>query len=453
MDNAGKYTLICTVSLLILAAMTYSFFMGNRMINKHAPLIDAAMEIKLEATTAHLWFEEIISGDRHEKIETIITHIDQAIWYAQAMLEGGENSEGTFLPLEDIRLRNEVTSVVNELKAFKELTTKRYEAHETSGVGTVIDQKYDSVFNSFINQADHVETLLQEKIRAEYSKYKVIQTALIIIVVVLGCLVIIMQRKYDRRHRESMARISKEIEERKGAEERLRESHKLKDEFIATASHELRTPLTVLLGYSELLLSYDNLSDEARHNSLKSINTKASVLNRIVDEFLDVSRMESGIPIHIECSPVKISDVAHEVVQQQEVGKEPRQFKVTFDDEQLEVYADNSRLHQIFENLISNAIKYSSEGSQIESKGEEVEGKYKVSIIDEGIGMNPEQQKNVFQKYYRADPSDTSVKGLGIGLYFVKNIIELHNGQIWFESNHGRGSKFFFTLPLNSSVT
>lgn len=90
MDNAGKYTLISIVSSFIIAAMISSFFMSDRMINKYAPLVDAAMEIKLEATTAHLWFEEIISGDRHENIEAITAHIDQALWYAQAMLEGGK---------------------------------------------------------------------------------------------------------------------------------------------------------------------------------------------------------------------------------------------------------------------------------------------------------------------------------------------------------------------------
>lgn len=249
-----------------------------------------------------------------------------------------------------------------------------------------------------------------------------------------------------------MARIANEVEERKAAEKKLRESHKLKDEFIAIAAHELRTPLTVICGCSELLINHDDLGNEAKYDYLKNINNKAFVLNGIVDEFLDISRIESGRPIQIECSPVKIADVAHEVVQQQQRGQQSRQINATFDDELIEVYADISRLYQIFENLIGNAIKYSSGGSQIEIKGEQIEGEYKITIKDEGIGISPEQQNEIFQKYYRANPADTSVKGLGIGLYFVKNIIELHNGQIWFESAPGSGSSFFFTLPLNSSV-
>ncbi len=422
------------------------------MINKYVPLVDAAMEIKLEATTAHLWFEEIISGDLHEKIETITSHIDQAIWYAQAMLNGGKNSKRTFLPLEDTRLRDEVMLVANELKTFKALTTQRFAAYETSGVGTAIDQKYDGVFISFINQIDHVETLLQEKIRLEFRTHKTIQTILILVVIILSCLIIFVLHKYDRRNRESIARIAKEVEERKAAEKNLRENHKLKDEFIATAVHELRTPLTVICGYSELLLNSDSLNKEAINDGLKNINDKAAVLDRIIDEFLDASRLESGRPIHIKCSPVKIADIAHKVVQQRQLGEQSRLINITFDDEQTEVYADHNRLYQIFENLISNAVKYSFENSQIEIKGEQVDGKYQVTITDEGIGMNPEQQKNIFQKYYRANPDDTTIKGLGIGLYFVKNIIELHNGQIWFESAPEKGSKFFFTLPLISSA-
>ncbi len=432
--------------------MIYSFFMSDRMINKYVPLVDAAMEIKLEATTAHLWFEEIISGDLHEKIETITSHIDQAIWYTQAMLDGGKKSKRTFLPLEDTRLRDEVMLVANELKTFRTLTAQRYSAYETSGVGTEIDQNYDGVFISFINQIDHVETLLQAKIRIEFRTHKTIQTILILVVIILSCLIIFVLHKYDRRNRESIVRIAKEVEERKAAEKKLRENHKLKDEFIATAVHELRTPLTVICGYSELLLNSDSLNKEAINDGLKNINDKAAVLDRIIDEFLDASRLESGRLIHIKCSPVKIADIAHKVVQQQQWSEQPRLINIAFENEQAEVYADHNRLYQIFENLISNAVKYSFENSQIEIKGEQVEGKYQVTITDEGIGMNPEQQKNIFQKYYRANPDDTTIKGLGIGLYFVKNIIELHNGQIWFESAPERGSKFFFTLPLISSA-
>ena len=97
--------LIGAISLIMIGIMGNSYYTGDRMITMYTPLVDAAMEIKLEATTAHLWFEEILSGDPHEKIETVWGHLDQADWYATAMLEGGENSEGIFIPLDDPQLQ------------------------------------------------------------------------------------------------------------------------------------------------------------------------------------------------------------------------------------------------------------------------------------------------------------------------------------------------------------
>ena len=107
-----RYFLIALVTVIIVSAMVYSFYTSSRMINKFSPLVDASMEIKVEATTAHLWFEELISGDRYESLDTVIDHIDLAIWYAKAMIEGGHNEEGTFLPLEDVAIEKEVESTI-----------------------------------------------------------------------------------------------------------------------------------------------------------------------------------------------------------------------------------------------------------------------------------------------------------------------------------------------------
>ena len=92
------YLVICIVGLMITGILGYGFFKGNRMNKVYAPLIDAAMEIKVEATTAHLWFEEIMNGDHHEDVSVVWKHQDQAEWYAQAMMEGGKNPEGTYIP-------------------------------------------------------------------------------------------------------------------------------------------------------------------------------------------------------------------------------------------------------------------------------------------------------------------------------------------------------------------
>jgi len=294
---------------------------------------------------------------------------------------------------------------------------------------------------------------LQKKIKAETNIYRELQTALIILIILLSVLVSIVHIKFDRRHEEDMSEISKEVEERKAAEQKLSEMNALKDEFISIAAHELRTPLTVMRGYSELLIDGTNIGVAEKVEGLQVIRDKAIALGRVVDEFLDVSRLESGLPISIKPTKVNISGVAKEVVKQLQKNDDRNNFKFYFDNENIEIVADKDRLCQIFENLIGNAIKYSQEGSSIMVKGEIILEQYKVTIADNGIGMSPDEQKKIFQKYYRVNSNDRPAGGLGIGLYLVKNIIDLHGGKIWVESSLGNGTQFFFTLPYMDTTT
>jgi len=143
------------------------------------PQIHASMEIKIKATTAHLWFEEVISGDRSQNIDNVLGYIDHADWYAQAMLEGGQSAEGKFFPLSDPHMRQDITEVRRKLTEFKEITLQRWQATKTSGIGTEIDQKYDEVFEDFIQQAGFVETDLQQIITKQLKNFQIVQIILI----------------------------------------------------------------------------------------------------------------------------------------------------------------------------------------------------------------------------------------------------------------------------------
>jgi hypothetical protein len=212
-DGLNRYLFIGTVALIVIGAMIYSFYSSNQMINKYSPLVDATMEVKFEATTAHLWFEEIISGDRYENdIEDIMKYIDQANWYATAMLEGGQNQEGTFILLSDLALRKEVATVIEQLKKFKELTSERYNSIESSGIGSEIEQQYDRLFRNFIDQIDRVESLLQQKIKKDFSRYKLIQILLIIGSVILSILGFFIQYRYDREQKKNLFMINDAFE-------------------------------------------------------------------------------------------------------------------------------------------------------------------------------------------------------------------------------------------------
>ncbi len=200
------YLLIGFVAAVTVGSMGFIFYLGNRMVAGCAPMIDAAMEIKLEATTGHLRLEEMISGDRDQSIEDVLKHIDQADWYAQAMLEGGQNAEGKFVPLKDPGLRQEIEEVREKLREFKDIARRRLQSGSDAGIVAEIDQQCAAVFRDFILQADRVETHLQQLIGRGLAMFRIVQTALIAICLIATVAVgVVLGRSAGRRIRDEMA--------------------------------------------------------------------------------------------------------------------------------------------------------------------------------------------------------------------------------------------------------
>jgi len=196
-----RLLIICTsVTLVLLSVMGYLLYTGNRMTTFHAPLVDAAKGIKLEATLAHLWFEEIVSGDRHEHIETVWEHIEQADWYAKAMLNGGTNAKGTYFPLEDVYMRQAINEVRVNLANFYEIAEKRYANRDLSFPGTDSDQEFDKVFDRFMKHADQVETLLQDKIKADLSSFRQSGGVLLLVSMIMSTLVTAVLFRHNKRN-------------------------------------------------------------------------------------------------------------------------------------------------------------------------------------------------------------------------------------------------------------
>ncbi len=186
-------------TLIIAAAMLYSLITGSSLAERYAPLVDAAMEIKLEATAAHLWFEEIISGDRTLKIEDVFAHLDQAERYARAMLEGDENREGKFVPLDSPILRGKVEQTLAGIIAFRKIARERWQAQAESGIGSAIDQRFDKIFNDFLLAADQVETVLQREMENQFQRFSSLQSLLIVVVVLLGAFLAVVLNRHERR--------------------------------------------------------------------------------------------------------------------------------------------------------------------------------------------------------------------------------------------------------------
>lgn len=246
-----------------------------------------------------------------------------------------------------------------------------------------------------------------------------------------------------------------DITERKRAEdvireqnERLRELDRMKSEFLSTAAHELRTPLNSILCFSEILLT-KKIHKERHNRFLKTINEGAHGLANLIDELLDVSRMESGRGLAIKKVPVELRKVVLRSVDSFESQTDKHDFEVDVPRDLALIDADKDKINQVMENLLGNAVKFSPHGGRIMVAAEQVDGEVKISVADNGMGIPKKDLRHIFDRFYRADNAFTrATAGVGLGLAIAKYIVESHGGKIWAESEVGKGATFCFTLPL-----
>jgi signal transduction histidine kinase len=241
--------------------------------------------------------------------------------------------------------------------------------------------------------------------------------------------------------------VSRDVTEHRRVERELRHLNQIKTQFLSTAAHELRTPLTSIQGFSELLLTRDLPPARHRH-FLSLINEQAAELGSIINDLLDISRLEAKGRLTLTLEAVDINELILQVAEPFAEVASKHQIRFEFAQACPPVTGDRVRLAQVVKNLLSNAIKYSPDGGPIvvrtEAKGSQVE----ISVQDHGIGMTPEQQRHLFEEFYRANASNTAIGGTGLGLAICKKIVELHNGTICAESKTQVGSVFRFTLPV-----
>lgn len=231
-----------------------------------------------------------------------------------------------------------------------------------------------------------------------------------------------------------------------------REIERRKDDFLSIASHELKTPLTTVKGYVQMMARYvpENASDK-----FKSIVEKTGVyvdrLNNLLGELLDVSRIQTGhLELHKE--PFDFDKVVQETVEG--IQTATKNHCITIKGNATNYYeGDESHIVQVINNLLANAIKYAPNSPEITVYLSMVSDYVKVSVIDHGMGINQEDQKKIFDRFFRVGEIQQRFPGMGIGLYVCQQIVKNHGGSLWVESEKGKGSTFSFTLPLNEKVT
>lgn len=231
-----------------------------------------------------------------------------------------------------------------------------------------------------------------------------------------------------------------DITERRAIEQR-------KDDFLTIASHELKTPLTTVLGYVQML---ERLMPENSSDRYKSVVSKTAVyvdrLNQLVGELLDMSRIQTG-NIELHPVPFDFDRMVTETIEGLQTATP--NYRITVSGKAGIVYnGDEAHLVQVLTNLVSNAIKYSPEGSDVKIFVSKVSNFIKVSVQDQGMGIKEDELKKIFQRFYRVGETQKHYPGMGIGLYICDQIIKNHRGTLWAESEVGKGSVFNFTLPV-----
>ena len=227
-----------------------------------------------------------------------------------------------------------------------------------------------------------------------------------------------------------------------------KEKEEEKDSFISIASHELKTPLTTAKAYLQMLeFSLDPKEEEANLFAKKA-SQSVNRLNELITELLDVSKIEFG-KLNYTNTTFSINDMIKSTVQNMQLTSPTHSLIITgrVNDE---IIGDKERLQQVVINLLSNAIKYSPGEEKVFINIGKENGNLKISIKDTGIGIAKQSLNKIFDKYHRIEEHAAHFQGLGIGLFISYEIIQRHNGKLWAESEDGKGSTFYFTLPVNS---
>jgi signal transduction histidine kinase len=239
------------------------------------------------------------------------------------------------------------------------------------------------------------------------------------------------------------------------ANQDLIEVNEMKDQFISMASHELKTPLTTIRGQAQVMLRRLSKQKELPREfmdvrtALEKIDEQTYRLNALVDDLLDLGSIRAG-KIELRLGRCDLCEICRNVVDEQYLLT-GRVIEVVLPEIPVLLEADSERLSQVGNNLVSNAIKYSPDGSPVKVSVVRQENTARLTVQDFGQGIEKEQLKHIFEPFYRAPDAESLKKsGWGLGLVICKDIVERHGGRIWCESRKGEGSTFYVELPLHS---
>lgn len=220
-----------------------------------------------------------------------------------------------------------------------------------------------------------------------------------------------------------------------------------KNDFIGMVSHELKTPLTSISAVLQMAqVTQEKPNEQFLQLALQKASAQVKKMAKLINGFLNVSRLESG-KVHLEKTTFNIEELIREIIDELNFTAKNQQI-IFHECGATHVLADREKIGSVISNLLSNAIKYSDAGTTIELSCSAGDGSVNITVADQGIGIDPDDQPRIFDRYYRVDNQRRRISGFGIGLYLSAEIIHRHDGRIGVKSEPGKGSEFHFSLPL-----
>lgn len=248
-------------------------------------------------------------------------------------------------------------------------------------------------------------------------------------------------RLYDetRKHLEALEKAHRE----------LMELDRMKSDFVSTVSHELRSPLAVIEGFAKTLVEhYDRVDEGTKRESLDIILKKSIALEGLIENILDMSRIEDG-RLEVNVSEFDLLALCEEVREDQDRVAEAHRIILESELETLDVTADAEKVEVALANLVRNAVKFSPDGGPVTIRVAGDGGMAAVEVTDDGIGIPPDEMERIFERFYQVDSGETrSFPGSGLGLYITRELVHSMGGEVSVESEPGKGSTFCFTVPL-----
>ena len=231
---------------------------------------------------------------------------------------------------------------------------------------------------------------------------------------------------------------------------RLKQLERTREEFVANVSHELRTPLSLIKGYVETLLDGARNNPEVLERFLKIIERNAQRLDLLIQDLLTISALESG-RITLNLQSINLNTLADKILGDLKPPADNKAIVLANELPALTAMGDVNRLEQVLANLVDNAIKYGRSHGTVTVGGKKLDdGKIEIFVRDDGPGIPPEALNRVFERFYRVDKARSREQGgTGLGLSIVKHMVQAHGGDVRVESEPGKGSTFYFTLPVS----